>query len=336
MDYSSERSNLVRKVLSLDSESQWEELALEIFRFQSKYNDIYRKFVELLHIEPGTIDNVDLIPCIPVEFYKHHAIISGQWDPVKVFKSSGTTGQIRSNHYVRDLDLYHKVTVSCFENEFGPLTRYSLIAVLPSYQENPDSSLLEMIDHFIHLTRTEISRYYLPEKAEIRVAVQNSQKAGRKPLIFGVSYALMDLAEQGLDLSNCYIIETGGMKGRRKEMLKSDLHAYLKNRLLAKIIYSEYGMAELFAQAYSKENGIFNNSVYLKTRSKEVNDPLALEKIGKTGIMECIDLSNIDTCSFVQTQDLGRNLNEEQFEIIGRLQNADLRGCNLLYDEWKA
>lgn len=333
MDYIVDRQNLVEKITNLTFNNDWEYLALEIFRFQYNHNVVYKKYIDALDVIPSDVKLVSEIPCLPIELFKSNNIQTGIWKPERIFLSSGTSQQIRSRHPIKEIWLYEFITTRCFESTFGPLKDFIIIAVLPSYQDNKDSSLLYMVNHFIEKTASPLSGYYSADKLSIENTLKEAKKGSLKPIVFGVSYALLDLAEQGVDLSEAIVMETGGMKGRRKEMLKTEMHDRLKRGLHVFNIYSEYGMAELLSQAYSLHNGIFVNSIYLKVRVKEINDPFAIEKIGKTGVIECIDLANIDSCSFIKTQDIGRMKDKDEFEIIGRLQDSDLRGCNLMYDQ---
>lgn len=333
MDYTSERQILVSKLFHHSSMDDWKELAIQLFHFQYNFNGIYRKYINLLGINPINIRDIKQIPCLPIELFKSFEVKTGFWQPQRIFQSSGTGGQGRSKHCLKDYELFEKVSEQCFESGFGQLSNFAILAVLPSYQENPNSSLLSMINHFISKTQTSTSGYYPPKKDAISMAVDDTIRLNKIPIVFGVSYALLDLVEQGLNISNALIFETGGMKGKRNEMIKSELHKILKSGFGTDKIYSEYGMAELTAQAYSQGNGVFMNSRYLKIRCKEINDPFEIEKIGKTGVIECIDLSNLDTCCFIQTQDLGRMINQSHFEIMGRMHGSDLRGCNLIYDQ---
>ncbi len=313
-------------IFSIKSENDFNETALAVFRYQYSQNEVYRDFVNYLKIDPHKIESFLQIPFLPIQFFKSHRVISGNNPVQTTFFSSGTTQTELSEHHIFDLEIYNQSLLHGFELAFGPVDSYSIFALLPSYHQNKNSSLLYMVDKLIQQSGNA-GGFFLENHHELIEAI-HLQKKFKKIMLIGVSYALLDLAEMKPDLSSCMIIETGGMKGRRKEITKADLHKILKTGLNAPSIGSEYGMTELLSQAWSKGDGLFNCPPWMKVLTREYNDPLELIT-EKTGGINVIDLANIHSCSFIATQDLGL-VHGNQFEIAGRFDNADLRGCNLL------
>lgn len=295
--------------------------SLSAFKYQYTSNPIYQSYCKHLHKTPEKVKSLEDIPFIPIEFFKNHAIKCGVWEETKVFKSSGTTATGRSQHYVKDLNFYHKTAKKTFEEEFGPLSDFKIVAILPSYQSQGDSSLISMVDYFMQYSQPE-SGYYLNE--DLHSLLNDSDKK----LIIGVSYALLELAEKGIQTRNSVIMETGGMKGRRKEITRNELHSHLKLGFNVAEVWSEYGMTELQSQAYGK-NGQFRFPPWAKCLIRDINDPFSYQPNNKTGGINIIDLVNIDSCCFIETKDLGR-MNEDSFEVLGRFDNSDIRGCNLM------
>ena len=314
-------------------QTEFATLALEIFRFQYKNNHSYASYLNYLNIAPEEIHRPDQIPFMPISFYKHHLIQSGKWKPEVIFKSSGTTGTKRSQHAIYNLDFYRKISKLGFENVFDDIKNYSILAFLPSYIENKESSLLFMVDKFIEDSESKHSGYFIEDYEHLLNTIEQVKKEEKKGFLFGVTFALMDLAEShSLDLSDFIIMETGGMKGRRKEILRDEVHSLLKNRFTSSTINSEYGMAELLSQAYSKGNGIFTPPSWMKVFIRELNDPFHQLENGKVGGINIIDLANVHSCSFIETQDLGKIVNKKgEFQVLGRYDNSDIRGCNLLH-----
>ena len=291
------------------------------FEYQYSQCTIYQSFCNHLNKTPKNVKRLTDIPFLPIEFFKNHAIKSGNWNASKIFKSSGTTSTGRSQHFIRDVNHYHQSAKYHFEQSFGPLNDYQIIAILPSYQEQGDSSLISMVDYFMQFAQPE-SGYFLEKK------IGNTLNTDHKKLIIGVSYALLDLAELAPPTKNTIIMETGGMKGRKKEMTREELHSHLKNGFSVDHIWSEYGMTELQSQGYAKD-GYFHFPSWAKCMIRDINDPFNYLPEGKTGGVNVIDLANIDTCCFIETKDLGQ-VNSELFEVLGRFDNSDIRGCNLL------
>lgn len=330
MSYEQQRINILQRLSSF-SGGEFEGLALEVFRFQSQYNEVYAQFISLLNIDSQAISAVEDIPFLPIQFFKNYSIKTGQWPTATTFSSSGTTGEATSLHPVRDLDFYKKNTEKGFSTFYSPPADYCILALLPSYLERTGSSLIYMADYFIQLSKHPKSGFFLHNTSELLAVLSDLKKEGTPTLLLGVSFALLDLAESHpVDLQDVIIMETGGMKGRRKELTRAELHNILKNSFQVEHIHSEYGMTELFSQAYSKGNGIFHCPQTMKVLAREITDPLALQKDGKTGVLNIIDLANLDTISFIATDDLGRVNADGSFEVLGRLDNSDIRGCNLL------
>lgn len=308
------------------NDQNFESYCLEVFNYQYSECSVYNQYCNYLKKNPNTVNKVYEIPFLPIEFFKNHAIKTGQWKEEKIFKSSGTTQTGRSQHHVRSLSFYHSVSKKIFEEYFGELASVELIALLPSYQEMGDSSLIDMIDFFISNSLPN-SGYSLNNWDDL---IERLGSTTKKKLLFGVSYALLDFAEKyNLNLDNIQFIETGGMKGRRKELTRTELHQKLKNSFNASGIHSEYGMTELMSQAYGFD-GDFKFPNWVKVLIRDINDPFVYQDRGKIGGINVVDLANIDTCSFIETKDLGK-IHDKTFEVLGRLDNSDIRGCNLMF-----
>lgn len=314
------------KIFEIETESQFNQLAMAIFHFQYHANPIYRQYCDYLNVNPKGIINHLQIPFLPIEAFKNHAVKSFKTAPEIVFTSSGTSGNQTSKHFVKDVALYEQSFTLGFERAYGPIEDYLVIGLLPSYLEREGSSLVYMVESFIQKSRNSESGFFLNNYAELLKLTEDHRD--KKILIIGVSYALLDLGEQfNPDLSHCMIMETGGMKGKRKELIKAELHQQLKKLLNVDVIHSEYGMTELMSQAYSKGLA-FKCPPWMKVLTREYNDPFSLIT-NKTGGVNIIDLANVDSCSFIATDDLGKVFSNH-FEIMGRYDNTDLRGCNLL------
>lgn len=315
----------VKKTLFKVNEKSFEMISLQVFKYQFEHCQIYNQYCRALGKYPSNVNSIDQIPFLPIEFFKNHAVKAGNWQEEKIFKSSGTTGTIRSKHYIKDLAFYHQVSEHIFEKEFGVLEDVQLLALLPSYQEQGDSSLIEMVNHLMRAALADSGHFPKSEQANLIRLLSDSSV--RKVLI-GVSYALLDLAESySSSLKNLTIIETGGMKGRRKELTRPELHGSIRHAFDQNSIQSEYGMTELMSQAYG-ENGCFHFPEWAKVLIRDINDPFSYQST-KTGGINVIDLANIDTCSFIETKDLGRKAGDS-FEVLGRFDNSDVRGCNLM------
>jgi hypothetical protein len=320
------------QVLYTVNDSTFDDIALHIFYKQAKENKVYRDFIGFLGVEPTSIDTVDKIPFLPISFFKSHDVVTGnEVMPEIIFTSSRTTGSVPSRHIVPQLSFYVLNAKRNFEFFFGSLNQYHILALLPSYLERDGSSLISMVNYFINESQSSGSGFYLNNYEELLKHIKRLKNDDRKVLLLGVSYALLDLAENfEVDLSHCLIMETGGMKGRRKELTREELHEILKKKFHVDVIHSEYGMTELMSQAYSKEGGLYSSPPWMRAVVRDLNDPFKLEPIGKIGGINVIDLANLHSCSFIETQDLGKVYQNGRFEVLGRFDNSDIRGCNLL------
>ena len=317
-------------LLAIKSDSDFERIALEVFHYQLKNCSVYRDYVHLLNRQNAK--SLEEIPFLPIEFFKTNEIYCGQKsDSDILFLSSGTGNSIRSKHIVRDIKLYESSFRASYLKFFGAISDHVILALLPNYQEQGNSSLVYMVDTLISDSGNILSGFLLNEPEEIEIRYKKACASGKKVMIFGVSYALLDLAEKNINLSEAVIIETGGMKGRRKEISKKSLHLELMKGLNVSFVSSEYGMTELLSQAYSFEDGIFSCPPWMKVLFREVHDPLTLIEGSGKGAINVIDLANIHSCSFIATQDLGRNV-PGGFILEGRMEQSDLRGCNLMVD----
>lgn len=329
-----ELSTIIKsKIFSINNINEFNEIALKIFHYQSKNNIVYSKYLELIKCKADKITDVRHIPFMPIRFFKSFDIVSGNKKVEQIFKSSGTTNKGRSKHIVTDIKLYEKSFIEGFKYFYGNIEEYVVLALLPNYIEQGNSSLIYMVDKFIEISKQEESGYFLNNIEETHKILKRLSGTGKKVLLIGVTYALLDLIEKNnISLSNNIIImETGGMKGRRKELTKQELHKKLKQGFGVKNIHSEYGMTELLSQAYSKDKTLYQTPPWMKVYIRDINDPLSFQNKNKTGGINIIDLANINSCSFIATEDLGRiNIEKNTFEILGRFDHSDTRGCNLL------
>jgi len=307
--------------------------AIELFQWQAYHNKIYQKFLNILNLPISEISEVEDIPHLPVELFKHHTII-GKDDITEaqlIFKSSGTTLDARSKHYVFQPDIYKDAILKGFQLVYGNPNEYCFLALLPSYLEQQNSSLIYMVSYLMQLSQHPQNNFYLYNLDELSNTLKSLEKARQKTILIGVSYALLDFAAQfPMPLQHTIIMETGGMKGRRKEMIKVELHQILKTAFKVDAIHSEYGMTELLSQSYSKGEGLFTCSPTQKIIIKDVFDPFAVCNTGQAGRINVIDLANIHSCAFLQTADLGKQHENGTFEVLGRIDNSDIRGCNLM------
>src|SRR5690606_34728629 len=318
------------KIFSISSYAEFEAVSLEIFRHQFKNIDIYRQFCSHLKKGPQNVLKSKDIPFLPIEFFKTHEIILKNLKPQEVFTSSGTTGQVTSKHFVSDLSLYEQSFNKAFTRLYGDPHEWIILALLPSYLERTGSSLIYMVQQLIERSGQPESGFYLHDLDALNKTILKTDE-NKKVMLIGVSFALLDLVEKyNYRLKNTVIMETGGMKGRRREMIREELHAVLKNRFGVEHIHSEYGMTELLSQAYSKEEGIFECPPWMRLLIRDPEDPLTYLSPGKTGGINVIDLANLNSCSFIATQDLGKDLGNDKTEILGRFDQSDIRGCNLM------
>ncbi len=322
--------SLHQTIFNINSEKAFEKTAIEVFNYQYNNNLVYQQFCNYLKIKPESITKIEEIPFLPVEFFKTHAIKTTEFTAQAVFLSSGTTGANQSKHLVKDLNIYETSFNQCFEQFYGNIEDYCVLALLPSYMEREGSSLIYMVDVLIKKSKHPESGFFLKNEQILIEKLQFLTKNKQKTILFGVSFALLDLAENyQIDLSDIIIMETGGMKGRREELTREELHSIYKQSFNVDFVHSEYGMTELLSQAYSKGNGVFNCPAWMKILIRDINDPFNIIENNKTGGINVIDLANIDSCSFIATQDLGK-IGANGFEVLGRFDNSDLRGCNLL------
>lgn len=321
---------LRKRIFEISSEEDFHKTSLEVFRFQYERNSVYRKFCDLLKRDPGVVSSLDQIPFLPIEFFKNKNILSSEEKPEITFTSSGTTGSQTSKHHITDLSIYEESFLKTFERFYGKPTDYIFLALLPSYLEREGSSLIYMAETLINQSAHPESGFYLNELDVLSEKLHQLDKSGKKIFLIGVSFALLDLIEKSrFKLQNTIVMETGGMKGRRREMIREELHSKLKKGFGVEKIHSEYGMTELLSQAYSKGNGIFECPQWMKILIRDPEDALHFSENGKTGGINVIDLANLNSCSFIATQDLGK-IENEKVEILGRFDNSDIRGCNLL------
>ena len=349
-------SQYTHKVFAL-SMSDFDSLALEIFRFQYSKNPVYRDYVNALHINDASVKNITQIPFLPISFFKSHPVKTTSFEPELTFESSGTTSSVNSKHLIKDAAVYRKSFITGFELAYGSIKDWCIIGLLPSYLERGNSSLVYMVDELVRQSAHPQSGFYLDQYQKLFMVLQQLEEAGQKTLLIGVTFALLDFAEKySLPLKHTMIMETGGMKGRRKEMIREEVHAILKGSFGLKEIHSEYGMTELLSQAYSKGNGRFSCPPWMRVLIRDDEDPLLVQsgvgrpelEVGNTspetgsglqtpvsrlnlsGAINIIDLANIYSCSFIATDDAGRLYDDGSFEVLGRMDNSDLRGCSLM------
>ncbi|QNL22700.1 acyl transferase [Hyphobacterium sp. CCMP332] len=313
------------------SDRDFNDLALKIFDLQYELNPVYREFVSNLNLNPNRINHWKNIPCLPISFFKTHKILLHKLKPVQKFLSSGTTGQERSTKYLTETDIYKKLSKQIFEKEFGSLEQYYIFALLPSYLDNSESSLIYMVNYFIKSSGSNGGGFYNRDFENLITDLEEARNTGRNIILWGVSFALLDLAEKySPDLSDIMVFETGGMKGRKKEITREELHQIIREKTGAKEIFSEYGMTELMSQAYSFGITKYRMPNTLRIQAMELNDPMSSERNGRIGSLNIIDLGNIETCSFIATEDLGRVYEDGTFEVLGRKDSSEIRGCNLM------
>lgn len=319
-------------IFNVSNEPDFNQLALSVFKFQHKNNLVYRSFVESLNVDTESIKHYSEIPFLPIEFFKTRDVVCNEKrEDFIVFTSSSTTSQTPSRHIVPDIKLYERSFLKGFEQFYGKPSDYTILALLPNYLERTGSSLVYMFDKLIKFSNDPKSGFFLNDFDKLKGVLSELKQTGKKTLLIGVTYALLDLAEIGIELNDKFIVmETGGMKGRRAELMKEELHETLMQRFKVSSIHSEYGMTELLSQAYSKGGGLFECSPWMKILVRDIDDPLSYVRENRTGGINVIDLANINSCSFIATQDLGRIKGDNKFELMGRFDNSDIRGCNLM------
>ena len=337
--------NLLQDIFNVSAES-FAATALNVFRFQYEYNGIYNQFCNIIKKLPEQVNSVEQIPFLPIQFFKSKQIKTGSFDEALCFESSGTTGSVNSRHFVKDASVYEKSFLKGFEMQYGPVNEWCIIGLLPSYLERGNSSLVYMADKLVKLSGHAGSGFYLYEHDKLKTQLQANEKAGIKTLLIGVTYALLDFAEANpMQLHHTTVMETGGMKGRREELSRGQVHEILCRQFGLQQIHSEYGMTELLSQAYSKADGIFECSKgkgiftcppWMKVLVRNEDDPFEIRSApdkGKAfagGAINIIDLANVYSCSFIATDDAGKVYANNSFEITGRLDNSDIRGCGLM------
>lgn len=312
--------------------------ALEIFKYQYHHNKIYRQFADVLRINAEQVRSIYDIPFLPIGFFKSHVIKTNDFSPEYIFESSGTTQSVKSLHFVKKLSLYRKSFVTAFTEFYGEPEEWCIIGLLPSYLERQHSSLVMMVDELITMSKHPASGFYLDEHEKLYDVLQELEKKAQKCLLIGVTFGLLDFADKySLELRNTVVMETGGMKGRREEMTREEVHEILKTRLGVQHVHSEYGMTELLSQAYATANGIFRCPAWMKVLVREEDDPLKVNQGNEfrnrhfiTGVLNIIDLANIHSCAFIATDDVGRLYADGSFEVLGRMDSSDIRGCSLM------
>lgn len=319
------------EIFSVKDSNAFNALALNIFKLQAQNCNIYREYIFHLGIDAELVTDISAIPFLPINFFKSHAVLSSN-EPVEItFSSSGTTGMVQSSHHVTDVMLYEQSYLQAFARFYGNVTDYCFLALLPSYQQRSGSSLIYMVNDLIEKSGHPQSGYFLYNHEELLQTLLDLKIKKQKTVLIGVTYALLDFIEQyDIEFPDLIVMETGGMKGKRKEMVREELHEQLTKGFGVKNIHSEYGMTELLSQAYSLGEGIFNCPGWMQILIRDTNDPLSLMETGRTGGINVIDLANINSCSFIATQDLGRINPDQSFEVLGRFDHSDIRGCNLL------
>ncbi len=327
------KKNLISStdIFSISNQKQFEKIALKVFRYQYENNRVYHEFCNYLKTEVHKVKTIQQIPFLPIQFFKSHTVLSNSNPIEATFSSSGTTGMITSKHLVTDVSLYEDSYRNAFSQFYGNIEDYVVLALLPSYLEREGSSLIYMVDDLIKLSKNSDSGFYLHNHEDLIQKLIALDNEGQNVILIGVTYALLDLIEkQKFALKNTIIMETGGMKGKRKEMIREELHEQLCDGFGVNAIHSEYGMTELLSQAYSLGNGVFECPNWMQILVRDTEDALTYVETGKTGGINVIDLANINSCSFIATQDLGKEYANNTFEVLGRFDNSDIRGCNLM------
>ena len=319
------------KIFDIKNHSEFKKQCLDIYNFQYENNMVYQNYCNMICEDPTDVNEINKIPFLPISFFKTKKILSTD-NFEKVFYSSGTTTNSRSKHFISSLKLYQKSFINNFKLNYSEITQYTILALLPNYYDNKDSSLIYMIEKLIKLSKSKESGFFLDDYINLsKKIIELDTKKERKTILIGVPYALLDMVDfNQFQLNNTIIMETGGMKGRRKEMVRTELHEKLKRGFGVSKIHSEYGMTELLSQAYSKGDGIFKTPSWMKVIIRDINDAQNLDFNKKSGAINIIDLANYNSCSFIATDDMGKYINDDEFELIGRVDNSDIRGCNLL------
>lgn len=329
-------ADLEQEIFKID-EGGFEALALSVFQFQFRHNLTYNRYCSLLKIDPETISSICEIPFLPIEFFKSKEIKSGNFVPETIFESSGTTGSINSRHFVKHTSIYEKSFITTFKHFYGDEKNWCILGLLPSYLEKGQSSLVYMVDHLIRQSSHKESGFYLYDFEKLRKVISTNEANQQPTLLIGVTYALLDFAEAfPMPLEHTVVMETGGMKGRRQELVREQVHQLLEGQFSLSHIHSEYGMTELLSQAYSAGQGIYKSPTWMKILLRDEDDPFAvtrhsdLSSTAVSGAINVIDLANIHSCSFIATDDAGKLYADGSFEVLGRMDNSDIRGCGLM------
>lgn len=324
-------TDLTKQIFSISNVQEFEEACLAVFNHQAGHCQVYKAYISHLRIDPKDITSSAQIPYLPISFFKTQEVLSSTVAPEIVFSSSGTTGATQSRHFVTAVKVYEQSFNSAFEQFYGKIADTCLLALLPSYLERDGSSLIYMVDALLGQSKHPDSGYFLHNHDELYQKLKQLQSSNQKTILIGVTYALLDFIElHKIEFPDLIVMETGGMKGKRREMVREELHQLLQDGFGVNAIHSEYGMTELLSQAYSRGAGVFNCPPWMKICLRDTNDPLSLAPNNRTGGINVIDLANINSCSFIATQDLGRLFPDGSFEVLGRFDNADIRGCNLM------
>lgn len=320
-----------KRIFGLDNQEDFKNMALEIFKFQAEENLIYRNFLRHLNVDFEKIKELEQIPFLPIEFFKTHRVVATQDEIQRTFLSSGTSGNSLSKHYISDLSMYEESYIHGFTQFYDAVENYTILALLPSYLERDGSSLVYMVHDLILRSKKAKSNFYLNDLEALQKTLIALEEKGEKTILIGVSFALLEFVEKfSFDLKNTIIMETGGMKGRRREIIREELHELLTKGFGVEKIHSEYGMTELLSQAYSKGDGVFECPPWMDVIIRDTRDAMTLLSDGKLGGINIIDLANVNSCSFIATQDLGKINSDGTFQVMGRFDNSDIRGCNLM------
>ena len=315
----------------LVNEGSFESLALDVFRFQYEHNLIYRAFVNYLNVQVDEVNKLESIPFLPIEFFKSQVVKTGKWSAEVCYESSGTTGQITSKHWVKDESFYLNIAERIFTQTYGEVEDFTVLALLPSYLERANSSLVAMANHFIKLSADNASGFFLNDFDQLYSVLSKCKDEGKKTILLGVTFGLLDFIERyQIEFPELIVMETGGMKGRREELVRDEVHEMLKAGFGVNSVHSEYGMTELLSQGYSKGKGVFESGYTMRVLTRDINDPLTVVNQVRTGGINVIDLANLHSCAFIETKDLGRVHANGTFEVLGRIDNSDVRGCNLM------
>ena len=321
--------DIVNNILSV-TDAGFQQKAIEIFHYQYAQNKVYNQWVNALNTQPDQVKSIEQIPFLPVSFFKTNQVVTETFTPEIIFESSGTSGSTNSRHFVKNLNLYTQSFIKGFHHFYGDPADYCIIGLLPSYLERKGSSLTFMVEKLVQLSKNKQSGFYLYDFKKLADTLKDLEARKQKTILFAVTFALLDFAEQfPMELNQTTIIETGGMKGRRKEMIREEVHQFLQQQFNVAAIHSEYGMTELLSQGYSNGFGIFNTVPWLKVLARNEDDPLLVTQTGR-GLINVIDLANIYSCSFIATDDVGKLYENGSFEVLGRRDNSDIRGCSLM------